>query len=115
MLSETKQRHDNGLPYLRFTPTAQPPGRGPLPLIVFLHGDGEKGETEKGDSVETLYRLKTHGLPYLASKETEQPRLLLRSASVCRLATGSRVFSSSGLKPLQKRCRTCKRPRWHPN
>lgn len=53
-------RLGEGLPCLVFTPRAE--AEGPRPLIVFLHGVGERG-----DSVGTLDRLLVHSLPWRAS------------------------------------------------
>ncbi|MGD9573088.1 MAG: hypothetical protein AB7V62_14490 [Thermoleophilia bacterium] len=52
---------DGVMPCLLFTPRA--PADGPRPLIVFLHGVGERGHTD-----ETLDRLRVHSLPYLATE-----------------------------------------------
>ncbi len=52
---------DGVLPCLLFTPRA--PADGPRPLVVFLHGVGERGHTD-----ETLDRLRVHSLPHLATE-----------------------------------------------
>jgi predicted peptidase len=51
------------LPYALFGPAGEPPGDG-RPLLVFLHGTGERGE-----SVRTLGELLVHSLPFLAASD----------------------------------------------
>lgn len=54
----------DGLPYLLFRPEERPPRNGRFPLIIFLHG---RGESAPERSLESLEKLKTRGLPRLAS------------------------------------------------